>query len=253
MNPARHRMVFTRIAAADFIVARVWASAAVVGCLAFVGRVQADCLFPEISKHPQSQTVSVGSDVTFYVEVKGTEPFSYQWQKNSELIVGATDPSFSILHAILSDAGEYRVICANSCGIAQSDPASLIVVLEGDYNGNGIVDAADYTVWRDTLGSTSDLRANGDDTGASAGVIDLADFTFWKAHLGEAAGSGFGGKLNVAVPEPATLVLLMLAATGWCFQRAGRRVCPTRIKLRPGPRGLNRRVLCPGACCWSTS
>ena len=25
-------------------------------------------------------------------------------------------------------------------------------MLTGDYNGNGIVDAADYTVWRDTLG-----------------------------------------------------------------------------------------------------
>ena len=35
----------------------------------------------------------------------------------------------------------------------------------GDYNGNGIVDTADYTVWRDTLGSTSDLRANGNDAG----------------------------------------------------------------------------------------
>ena len=36
----------------------------------------------------------------------------------------------------------------------------------GDYNANGTVDAADYTIWRDTLGSTTDLRANGDNTGA---------------------------------------------------------------------------------------
>ena len=36
----------------------------------------------------------------------------------------------------------------------------------GDYNQNHIVDAADYTIWRDTLGSTTDLRANGDNTGA---------------------------------------------------------------------------------------
>ena len=37
------------------------------------------------------------------------------------------------------------------------------------------VDAADYTVWRDTLGSTTDLRANGNDTGDSYGVIDEAE------------------------------------------------------------------------------
>ena len=30
----------------------------------------------------------------------------------------------------------------------------LLVTIVGDYNHNGIVDAADYTVWRDTLGQT---------------------------------------------------------------------------------------------------
>ena len=69
------------------------------------------------------------------------------------------------------------------------------VVVAGDYNGNGIVDAADYTIWRDTLGSTTDLRVNGDTTGASATVIDQADYTFWKSHFGatSGAGSGLGG------------------------------------------------------------
>jgi len=55
--------------------------------------------------------------------------------------------------------------------------------IAGDYNGNGIVDAADYTVWRDTLGSATDLRANGDNSGASANVIDQADYAFWKTRF----------------------------------------------------------------------
>jgi hypothetical protein len=63
-------------------------------------------------------------------------------------------------------------------------------VLTGDYNSNGIVDAADYTVWRDTLGSTTDLRANGDNTGASAGKIDTADYLAWKSNLGTPRGPG---------------------------------------------------------------
>ena len=37
--------------------------------------------------------------------------------------------------------------------------------LVGDYNLDGMVDAADYIVWRNTLGSTTELRANGDNTG----------------------------------------------------------------------------------------
>jgi hypothetical protein len=61
--------------------------------------------------------------------------------------------------------------------------------LPGDYNQNGRVDAADYTVWRNTLGGFTDLRANGDNSGASAGVVDEADYAFWKLHFGEVAGS----------------------------------------------------------------
>ncbi|TWT35311.1 hypothetical protein KOR34_02010 [Posidoniimonas corsicana] len=55
---------------------------------------------------------------------------------------------------------------------------------DGDYNYDGVADAADYTVWRDTLGSTTDLRANGDNTGASAGKIDRADYLLWRANYG---------------------------------------------------------------------
>jgi GEVED domain/FG-GAP repeat/FG-GAP-like repeat/Bacterial Ig domain len=61
----------------------------------------------------------------------------------------------------------------------------VAVTLPGDYNQNGTVDAADYTVWRDTFGSATDLRANGDNTGTSAGKIDQVDYAFWVAHFGQ--------------------------------------------------------------------
>jgi hypothetical protein len=78
----------------------------------------------------------------------------------------------------------------------------------GDYNGNGNVDAADYTVWRDTLGSTTDLRADGYNAASSAGVIDQFDFDFWKSNFGRRAGSGAGE--SSVVPEPTTVALLVI-------------------------------------------
>ena len=75
--------------------------------------------------------------------------------------------------------------------------------LDGDYNENGIIDAADYTVWRDNLGST----IPNDPTG---GVATEADYDYWKAHFGETAGAGSGSGAS-AVPEPSSLCLALLA------------------------------------------
>ena len=71
----------------------------------------------------------------------------------------------------------------------------------GDYNGDGIVDARDYTVWRDSLGSTGNLAADGD----NSGTVDQADYDLWRLNFGNHSGSGAGA--NAAVPEPAAIVL----------------------------------------------
>jgi autotransporter-associated beta strand protein len=91
---------------------------------------------------------------------------------------------------------------------------SALPGVPGDYNSNGIVDAADYTVWRDTLGSTTDLRANGDNAGASAGKIDQADYAVWKSHFGQHLGSGAGaaGTTETSIPEPGGLRLALLGS-----------------------------------------
>ena len=59
----------------------------------------------------------------------------------------------------------------------------LRVALSGDYNLDGIVDAADEIVWRETEGSTTDLRADGNHDGQ----VDGADYKLWKAHFGQTA------------------------------------------------------------------
>ena len=80
--------------------------------------------------------------------------------------------------------------------------------LAGDFNNNGTVDAADFTVWRDSLGAQDEsaLMGNGD----GSGVIDEGDYALWFANFGNSSGSGSGSS---AVPEPAACLLLAFAGS----------------------------------------
>jgi hypothetical protein len=77
----------------------------------------------------------------------------------------------------------------------------------GDYNGDGLVNIADYTVFRDTLGSTTNLAADGNDSGA----VESGDYTYWRQRFGT-SGSGAGNGSDTAVPEPAACLLALAAA-----------------------------------------
>lgn len=77
--------------------------------------------------------------------------------------------------------------------------------LPGDYNDDGTVNAADYTVWRDNLGASVTLP---NDT--TPGSVIAFDYEVWKANFGATVGEGSGAN----VPEPAGLMLatIILAA-----------------------------------------
>lgn len=81
-------------------------------------------------------------------------------------------------------------------------PAAPVV---GDYNGNGKVDVADYTEWRDTLNANVTPGTGAD--GSDNGVVDQADYNIWKSNFG----NGGPGAAAVTVPEPATAILLFSA------------------------------------------
>ena len=56
--------------------------------------------------------------------------------------------------------------------------------LPGDYNLDEVVDAADYTVWRDTLGQAVANHYDGAD-GDGDGTVDPDDYQVWKDHFGD--------------------------------------------------------------------
>jgi hypothetical protein len=96
----------------------------------------------------------------------------------------------------------------------------MIEGLPGDYNGDGFVDAADYTVWRNNLGGDASVFGPGSRDPMKMGPIDGDDYTFWKNNYGNGSGSG-GLALTPAVPEPASWLLVLCAAIA-CGIRARR-------------------------------
>lgn len=96
-----------------------------------------------------------------------------------------------------------------------------IVTPSADYNDNGIVDAADYVGWRKSLGQTGiGLPADGN----LNNQIDQGDYSFWRSRFGQIGGGDSVLPNSLAVPEPSTSVLLLLAIG-----------CAFRSRRFPGP------------------
>lgn len=91
------------------------------------------CLAPAISTQPVSQSVAIGSNVTFSVSAYGTVPLYYQWlfdQTNlvdGGQITGSQTNVLTISSAQLDNAGTYSVMISNVDGSIVSQGAILSV------------------------------------------------------------------------------------------------------------------------------
>jgi hypothetical protein len=74
--------------------------------------------------------------------------------------------------------------------------------LVGDYNSDGIVNASDYTVWRNHLGTVYPLA-----DGNNSLLVDAGDYAVWKSSYGNLLPVGSGGL--PALPEASAAVLAM--------------------------------------------
>ena len=92
----------------------------------------------------------------------------------------------------------------------------FIPVTPGDYNRDGTVDAADYVVWRNGLGTT----------------YTQADYDVWRANFGQTIGSGgalpSADPLSIAVPEPVAWVMLLTGTLAIFSRRFDSAPCPVQ-------------------------
>jgi hypothetical protein len=79
----------------------------------------------------------------------------------------------------------------------------------GDFNADGVVDVADYIVWRKTLGQSGALLAA---DGDGDGLVGAGDYGVWMGHLGQTP--GFGAGSPGLVPEPGSLMLMLICGVG---------------------------------------
>jgi hypothetical protein len=113
-----------------------------------------------------------------------------------------------------SDAPFYSLAVMNGTTLRLTVTAIPMQGLSGDYNSNGVVDAADYAAWRDAM--TSGITLPND---ATPGTVSQADYDIWRANYGRTGSAGTAAAV-AAVPEPASGVLfLILTAIGWCAAR----------------------------------
>jgi hypothetical protein len=88
-------------------------------------------------------------------------------------------------------------------------------VVAGDFNADGVVDAADYTVWRDAFGAETEVSLG--NAGDGYAGVDMGDYQLWRTNFGAAASSALTTAAS-AVPEPtafASMVVLMVACAAF--------------------------------------
>src|SRR5438128_839849 len=90
--------------------------------------VNTTAVAPGITTQPVNQSVTAGQTATFTVAATGTAPLSYQWQKNSTAIAGATSSTYVTPATTTADSGAtFNVVVSNSKGSVTSGPATLTV------------------------------------------------------------------------------------------------------------------------------
>jgi hypothetical protein len=124
---------------------------------------------------------------------------------------GATDHGIAILTNGTTDGWQIHTngstdSLARPRLVVYAGNVAAAIGLNGDYNNNGIVDTADYVVWRENLNQSVPLP---NDT--TPGNVTQADYDVWRANFGRFSEIGGLVGTGAAVPEPGSCLLGLVA------------------------------------------
>ena len=203
-----------------------------------------------IFSQPQSEGVQPGQSVTFYVSSSGIGPITYQWRFNQGDIQDATNNSYTIANAQLSDAGDYSVFVSTGCGNVLSSNATLTVgyppviltqpqsqtVLAGQpasFSVGATGDAPLNYQWR--FGGTDIAGATG--TNYSIASAQPTNAGSYSVRISNAIGSTNSSAANLTVNVPPTITaqptnLTVLAGSNALFTAAATGTAPLSYQWR---------------------
>jgi hypothetical protein len=127
--------------------------------------------------------------------------------RNSSAIVPFSDSGGPGTPLALDQRGWARIIDGDGNMVAQVDIGAVEInpdiCLPGDYNDDGVVDAADFTVWRDNLNTNTTLPND-----VTPGMVTSEDYAVWKAHFGQTCNEPGSGGLMISAEASAPNVEL---------------------------------------------
>ena len=186
---------------------------------------------PVITTQPVDQTGMAGNSATFSITASGVPAPTYQWQKNSMNIAGATGSSYTIASVLAGDAGSYRVVATNPAGSATSNPVTLTVLasVAGDFSRDGQADilwentgSGDHGLWA-MNGTSPAAWINLPTIALNWRIVGTGDFNSdgQTDILWENVGSGDRGLWIMNGTTPAAWINLPSIALDWRIVGAG--------------------------------
>ncbi|MEX2170082.1 MAG: hypothetical protein WD851_12295 [Pirellulales bacterium] len=175
---------------------------------------------PAVYQAPGEQT---GPEDGLVIELIRGEGESIEVVASHEHLPGAWQGEFNLVPGSFVYTGDgsgdvrFRIRTLNPTsghfgGAIDSLSLSLFTGSPGDFNADGAVDAADYTVWRDHLGAADESAISGGGDGLNG--VDQTDYHLWVSHFGSSGSGSLAAASIVPEPAPATLMLIGSFAFG---------------------------------------